>query len=141
MSQDDFLDEATVGDFLSAGGSEPQQGRRNAVLHVGMPAEHEVFQDREAREELDVLERSGDAEAGDLVRRQARELVGYALLTGVEGDRAALRVIEPAHAVEQARLAGAIGPDDRVDMPLGHREAHVLKGHHPAESELNVADL
>jgi hypothetical protein len=70
-----------------------------------MAAEQDVVEHGHPAEELDELERPGDAVRGDPVRRKAldRRLA--------EHDLPRVRRVEAADAVEQARLAGAVRPD------------------------------
>jgi hypothetical protein len=75
-------------------------------------AEHHVLQDGQVREQPDALERPGDAQLREAVRRGA----GQRLAAPGEGAR--LRLDEAADDVEQGRLAGAVGADDPEHLPL-----------------------
>jgi hypothetical protein len=81
-------------------------------LHVDVSAEEQVVEDGHATEQRDVLEGSGDAELGDLARRQ----LGH--VAALEDDAAGIGMIEAADHVEHRGLAGAVGPDDREDLAL-----------------------
>ena len=52
----------------------------------------------------------------------------------VQHDRPLLGPVEAADAVEQARLAGAVGADHGVDVALVDLERDVLERAHPAEA-------
>jgi hypothetical protein len=126
-------------DLLPARRAEVDQRRGHAVLHVHVAAQHEVVEHRHVLEQLDVLKRSGDAQAGDPARPRARQLVGSGAV--VQHDRALLRPVQPACAVEQARLARAVGPDHRMDLALADLKRDVLERAHAAEGDADLADL
>ena len=44
---------------------------------MAMPADQQVLQQRGVGEQLDVLERAGDAQAGDAMRRDARDVLAW----------------------------------------------------------------
>ncbi len=58
---------APVEQFASARLAEPDQRRQHAVRVMVVTAEHEVVQHGQVGEQLDVLERAGYPELGDLV--------------------------------------------------------------------------
>ena len=98
--------------------------QRGARLEPGAgPAEERtnrgVLANRHRGERPDDLERPPDAEARDSVRSQPAN--GSAL----PADVARIQVIQPADAVEQRRLAGAVRPDDAQDVALLDGEADV----------------
>ena len=107
---DDLLDHGAVAQLLVAGPAEPGERRERAVADVLVPAEHEVVEHREVREQLDVLEGAGHAELGDGVRLEADQLLA------VELHRALLRPVDAGQHVEDAGLAGAVGADDREQL-------------------------
>jgi hypothetical protein len=78
-------------------------------------------------EELDVLERARDPGRRDDVRALARQVAPE------EHDGARRRLVEARQAVEERRLAGPVGPDQRDDRLLGHHEVDVADGHEAAE--------
>src|SRR5690606_6460647 len=53
---------------------------------------------------------------------------------------AATRLIEPAEAVEERCLAGAVGSDEAEDLPLPHVERHAVQRDDAAEYHADVAD-
>ena len=69
------------------------------------------------------------------MRRQSEEIGAG------ETHRALARLVEPAHHVEQGRLAGAVGTDERTDLPRGDREREVRERHDAPEANLHVFDF
>ena len=86
---------------------------------MAVARDQQVVEHRDARRERDVLEGSRDPERGDPVRAQLRELVAAV------ADRAGAGRIDPAQHVQARRLAGAVGPDQRVQGAGLDREGHV----------------
>jgi hypothetical protein len=99
---------------------------------VGVTAQQEILQHGGVLEQLDVLEGARDAPPGDLVRRHARDV-----LAG-EDQPAAGRIVDARDEVEDRRLAGAVGADDREHLPLLDGEAHPVEGLDAAEVDLEV---
>src|SRR5438094_715998 len=95
----------------------------------------DVHDHAHALEQGDVLERARDAEGRDVRRRPVRAV------PPLERDPAFERVIEPADGVEQARLAGAVGADDRHDLPLRDAQADPVDGDERAESHADAGHL
>src|SRR5262245_14266061 len=58
------------GCFLTSRLGQGQQGRPKAVLHAAVLAEQDIFENGQASEEPQVLERSSDAEVADAVTFQ-----------------------------------------------------------------------
>ena len=100
---------------------------------MDMPADQQVLKHRGVFEKFDVLEGSGDAEFGNPV---GRDLVEH---HAIELERAGGRYIETADQIEDGRLAGAIGADQRKDFSALDIEADLINGQHPAESNLQIA--
>src|SRR6185436_17211302 len=101
------------------------------VLHVaraGEGAHRDVVEHGEPRERPQLLERARDAEPAHTVGREAREL------HAVEPDFALVGPIEPAHALEERRLARAVGPDDADELTGCHVERDALVGRDAAEA-------
>ena len=97
-------------------------------------ADHDVLRDGERREQREVLERARDAELGDAVRGHREQVLAR------EGDAPRRRLVEAAEAVEQRRLAGAVGPDERADLALLDLERQVGEREDPAELDSHVLD-
>ena len=108
-----------------AAGDHVPEAERSAAC---MPDQH-VLDGGHAREQADVLEGAADAERGDLVGAQPER-------RGVpaEGHGALLGHVDPGEDVEERRLAGPVGPDDRGDVPFLEREVDRVQGGQPAEA-------
>ena len=100
----------------AGGGREADPPRHEARSRQVGPAEQQVLLDARVGVERHVLERPGDAEAGDLTGPAPDQL-----LAG-EPHRSVLRPVDPGHDVEHCRLAGAVGADEPDDLALGHLE-------------------
>jgi hypothetical protein len=135
---DDLLDELAVSDLLPTRRAEVDERCRHPVLHVHMAPQHEVVEHRHVLEQLDVLKRTRDAEPGDPTRPRPRQLVGARAV--VQHDRPLLRSVQAAGAVEQARLARAVGPDHSMDLALADVQRDVLERPHPAEGDADLAN-
>ncbi len=98
-------------------------GRRSALLRKSLRgarvhADHHVLEHGHAREQREVLERAADAERGHVMRGVADDRLA------LEDQVAAVRRVEPAHAVEQRGLARAVRadqPDDVARAPCRRR--------------------
>jgi len=55
-------------------------------------------------------------------------------------DVAGTRLVEPAQAIEQRRLAGAVRPDQPEDLPLVHVEGYAIQRDDTAEHDADVAN-
>ena len=86
-----------------------------------MAAKQEILQHGRVLEQLDVLKGPRDAPPGDLVRRHPRDVLV------AEDEPAMARLVDPAHQVEDRRLAGAVGADDREHLARLDLEAHILQ--------------
>ncbi len=75
-------------------------------------ADHHVLEQRHRREQRQVLERAGDAEPGDAVRRHVEQVLA------VEPHRARRRLVDAADDVEHRRLAGTVRTDQAADLAL-----------------------
>ena len=89
-------------------------------------------------EEFDVLEGSGNAQMGDLVRAGVRDVVRSPV---VVNNFAVLGLVESADAVEQAGLAGAVGTDDGEYFALFDFEAYVEQRSDAAEAQLHISNF
>ena len=127
-----LLDRAAMGLFVGAHAGQEQQFLPELRGGVTMPADQQIAQHGRVLEQFDVLERAGDAEAGDLVRR----LLGDVLV--IEEDLARRRRVDPRDQVEDRALAGAIGADDREDLALLHGEADRIDRLEAAEVQREI---
>ena len=93
-----------------------------------MPAGEQIVEHRHRSKQLAVLERAGEAELRDLVRRPSRDILV------AKADRA-VAAIDAADAVEHAGLAGAVRPDERHELALVDRERDLVEHDEPAEPQ------
>ena len=99
-------------------------------------ATQEVLARRHAREQLDALERAGDAEPGPLVRRHAGEVAA------VEGDRAAVGLAGcPSRQLKNVVLPAPLGPIRPTISPAPTSRLTSLSAVMPANRFVTVARL
>jgi hypothetical protein len=110
--RDDLLDLSPDANFRAARRGQETQLRQIADGGMAMPADQQILQQRGVGEQLDILEGPRDAQAGDGVWRRAGDVLA------VEHQLAFGGVIDPADQIEDRRLAGAIGADDRKHLAL-----------------------
>ena len=127
-------DALAMPDFLRARTSEMNGAFEHAGLHHGVAPDQDVFLDRHAAEEGEVLERAGDADAGQRLRLAVRPV------HAVEFDSAPIDGVNPADGVQHGRLAGAVRPDDREDGSASDVEADAFEGPDAAERDADVLD-
>src|SRR5439155_1588947 len=89
----------------------------------------EVLANRQTDEETRNLSIHPDASPGDGVRVMAGDVV--APKQNAPGRRLEL----PGEQLEQRALAGAVGPDETAQLPLGQREIHTADGLDTAEAD------
>ena len=99
--------------------------------HVGSAAPRigahlEVFQHRHRCEDLPSLRHMGDAEMHALMRRNGQEV------PSLVSDRTSSDRNHSRDGLEQGRLAGPIGPDDRDELALLDRDRNPAQGSKPA---------
>src|SRR5436309_10150572 len=99
-----------------------------------MDPDHDVLQHRHARKEREVLEGAADGARRHAMGGGAHD--GLAL----EEQVALIGRVEPAHAVEQRGLAGAVGTDEADDLPVGHVEGDAVQRHDASESHGDVTN-
>ena len=97
-------------------------------------ADPNVVQHRKIGKQRDVLEGSADADFGDPVRRTRQDARAF------HENVAGARLVEPAQAIEQGGLAGAIGPDQAEDLALMHVEGDAVQRDDTAEHDADVAN-
>jgi hypothetical protein len=88
------------------------------VAHPDVAAGEDVVEHRHVREEGDVLEGAGDAQLGGLVGLHPHDRLA------LPADVALLGPVHLVDAVEDRRLAGAVGADDREQLALVDVERH-----------------
>ena len=99
----------------------------HALAALAGGAEAHVLDDREAGQALRQLERAHHPAAGDLVRPHPGEVLA------VERPAAAVGLVEAGEQVEQRRLAGAVGSDQRRDLAPLDLDVIDVDRHQPAE--------
>ncbi|MEZ5863168.1 MAG: hypothetical protein R3D25_03510 [Geminicoccaceae bacterium] len=106
--------------------------QRQPAEAPGEAADEDVLLDREVLEEVELLVDEG--EAGLLGVARPGRPVGPA----VEGDAAAIRLVDAAQDVHGRRLARAVLADEAEDLALAQGEAHAVQ-HLDAEEALREA--
>ena len=118
--------------FGTTVGRQTQQACQQAALHLGVLGHKQVFQYGELLEEAHVLEGAHQAVTGHLMAGLARDLVA------IQPDAAPGGPVEPADAVEDGGLAGAVGADDGEDLVGGDRQRHAIDGQQAAKAHGEV---
>ena len=122
-------------DLLAQRAAAPDERGERPVAQVEVSAEHQVVDQGEVREQLDALEGAGHAERRDVVRSHADDL-----LAG-EANAALLRPVDAGQDVEDGRLAGAVGTDDREQLARLDGERDTVDRDHAGEPQRHVADI
>src|SRR5659263_146839 len=100
-----------------------------------MRAGHDVLDTGQRREQPDVLEGAGDAVADNGMGLEARDVASQ------EVDLPRRRLVDTRDHVEQCRLAGAVGPDERRDLTGAHVQVEVVYCGQPAELQGSAVRL
>src|SRR5438132_1060996 len=90
--------------------------------------DEQVLQRRQLREDADELESAPDAAAGDLPGLEAVDP------PAAEAHAAGIEPLDTGDAVEERRLARAVGADEAVDARRFQRQRDVVDGGHAAEA-------
>ena len=77
----------------------------------GMSADKHIVENGKMLKERDVLECAPDPKLGDAMRRTVEDRAAF------KEDIAARRRVEPAQAIEQGGLTGAVRPDESENLP------------------------
>src|SRR6185503_944751 len=131
---DDALDARAIGQLLALRRPPPQRVEEKVAAHLQQAPRHQVVEHAHPAEEGDVLEGPRDAELGHVGRRQPRAVAP------VEDDAALVGMVEAADNVQQRRLAGAVGPDDREDLPPAYLQADLAQRQQRAEADADRLD-
>ena len=105
------------------------------ALDVHVVADHHVVEHGHRTKEGNVLKGARDAEADHVVRPHLEHGVA------VEERRAAAGPVDAGDDVEERRLAGAVGTDQRDDLALVDVERDAVECHHTTEPDAEVAHL
>ena len=101
--------------------------------HLGR--DEDVVAHGEGVEDLEPLEGAADAVARADVRLRVRDVLA------VDEHLTRAGVLQAGDHVEERGLAGAVGTDQRGDVPGPHVDRHVVEHLQPAEAHRDVADL
>ena len=122
---------------LGLAAADPGKSQRVAddvAVGAGMGADPDIVEHRQVGKQRDVLEGAADADLGDPVRRARQDALAF------HQDVAGARLIEPAEAIEERRLAGAVRSDQAEDLALVHVERHAIQRDDAAEHDADVAN-
>src|SRR5262249_53559629 len=100
-----------------------KQDSRDPGVRPAMHADQHVLQDGHPAEEALILKGARDADSGDGVRRQGREVPA----TGIEGESARGRAVDPRDHVEHGGLARPVRTDQPDDLPCLHAEVEAVE--------------
>src|SRR5437667_11836352 len=106
-----------------------------AAAHDRVLSNQEVLQCRHAATEFNVLERTRDTEADDLVRPSAGDVAV------LETDGPAHGLVEPADAVEDCGLPRSGRSDEPDDLAGIHRKVDAVDGDQSTEVDREPRDL
>jgi len=106
-----------------------QELRQYTSGFMSMTADHDVFQRRHAKKDLQVLEGSREAATREPIRCKPRHVLSRQPHASVH------RRIEPGKEVKQGGLAGAVWTDDREHQAGLDRKADLVDCAHPAECD------
>ena len=112
-----------------------QDRSREACMAAQMASGNDIFEDGHLAEDLKILKCAGDAKTGAGKCRQGVDAMA------IEKD---MTRGGPRHAgdhVEEGALAGAVRPDDGLDLARRHREAEIGNGAKSLEVAVQCFDL
>lgn len=119
---DDVLHPTAVLHLLNLGGAKPEHALEPILLHTDVAPEEQVLDHRHLGEQLNVLERAGDAELSDEVGAMPHDRLALPV------DVALLGSVHLGDGVEDRRLSCAVRTDDRKKLTLINVETHVMDG-------------
>src|SRR5258707_13433665 len=99
----------------------------------GLHGEAHVLPDAERRKQVGNLERPADAGARDLLRRMAGDRLAH------QRYRALVRRVHARQQIERRGLAGAVGPDQRMQRAVDNLDVDSLHRLDAAETLDDVA--
>ena len=100
-----------------------------------MRADPHIVDDRLRTEQRQVLKSAGDADLRDAMRRTPQRRAPF------KQNIAAIGLVEPADAVEERRLAGAVRPDQTEDLTFVDSEGDAVKRNNAAKAHGDVANV
>jgi hypothetical protein len=122
------------GTLLAVHPRHSQRVAEKVAARLAVQAGHHVLQHGQRGKQGEVLERAAHPELGDAVRRTRQDRAAG------EQHVAPVGRVETRQAVEQRRLAGAVGTDERHDLALGDVEPDTVKRDDAAEADREIAD-
>ena len=131
---DDFVDALVEFGLAAADPGQSQRVADNVAVGAGMRADPNVVEHRQIGKQRDVLKGAADADFRDPVRRTRQDALAF------HENVAGARLVEPAQAIEQRGLAGAVWPDQAQDLALMHVKGHAVQGDNAAEHDAYVAN-
>ncbi len=132
---DDRLDLLALAELPASATRQEQPRADQVVTQRGLPTEQQILQRGQLWKQLIVLKGAGDTALRRAVCRGARNVVP------IERDAARTRVVGAGDAVQQARLAGAVRPDDGHEFVLSDGERHVVERLEAAEQQRNMRNV
>src|SRR6185312_18480 len=106
-----------------------------ARARAAMAADQDVAAYRHGAKQREILERTADAERRDRMLWHADDRLS------LEADVARLHGIEAGQAVEQGRLAGAVGADQPANLALRDVETDLIERNDTAETDGDAIDF
>ncbi len=131
---DDLMDALVEFGLAAADPGQFQRVADNVAVGAGMGADPNVVEHRQIGKQRDVLKGAADADFGDPVRRTRQDARAF------HENVAGARLVEPAQAIEECGLAGAVRPDQAEDLALMHVEGNAVQRDDAAEHDADVAD-
>ena len=135
--------------------------RQKAALGVHVLGNENILKNSQIAEETDILEGTGQAHFGDLIRRFAEgglpceffHIAAKIIMLGTAGGMLAqigpaIEIqaaigggIDPRHHIKGGGFAGAVGADEGHDLALAHFHRKVIHGYHAAELHCHIFQL
>src|SRR6185436_7298862 len=130
----DFVDALVERSLAAARPWQAQGVADDVAVGTRVGADPDIVEHRQVLEQRDILEGATDPDFGNPVRLA----IEYAV--ALQEDVAGAGLIEPAQAVEQRGLAGAVGSDQAEDLALMHLERNAVERNDAAEHDADVAN-
>jgi hypothetical protein len=103
-----------------------------------VPTDQDVVERAHSRHDLEVLERACESVIDEAVA--ARRDHRHGSVVGRHHHVAALGAVDPGHDVDERRLAGSVGPDQREDLAVSHVERDVAQHAVTSEGQVHAVD-
>jgi hypothetical protein len=125
--------------LFTPGAGQTQHGADSTGVLFGLDADLDVLKSRQSIEHPGGLECPRYPEPVHFVGLATDDVDGMTVLAR-EHDRAFLRLVDAREAVEQRRLPGPIGSDDRQQLSSPQTEGHVGEARDSAKAKRHVLD-